>query len=163
MINQSAAFLGVDTITPESVSAAINESAGQTVGGGSEFTPFPIRSPLDVIPATVTVLFRPFVWEAHNPQVVVTAVEGMFMLLLLLASWRRLRAVPSMLRKVPYVTFSLVYTALFVFAFSGFANFGILARQRSLILPFLLVLLALPAVEAKGHRRHVRKPLVRAG
>ena len=48
------------------------------------------------------------------------------------------------MRRNPYVTFAVVYVAAFIWAFSGFGNFGILARQRVLMLPFFLVLLALP-------------------
>ena len=42
------------------------------------------------------------------------------------------------------MTFAVVYIGCFIWAFSGFGNFGILARQRVLMLPFFLVLLALP-------------------
>ncbi len=45
--------------------------------------------------------------------------------------------------------FALVYTSAFIVAFASFANFGILARQRVLMLPFFLVLLSLPL-----RRRH---------
>jgi hypothetical protein len=38
------------------------------------------------------------------------------------------------------------YTLLFILAFSGFGNFGILARQRSQLFPLVLVALALPYV-----------------
>ena len=37
-----------------------------------------------------------------------------------------------------------VYVLSFILAFSGFANFGIVARQRSLMIPFFLAFLALP-------------------
>jgi hypothetical protein len=43
------------------------------------------------------------------------------------------------------VAFVLVYSGLFVVAFSSIANFGILARERTQLLPFFLVLLAVPA------------------
>jgi len=48
------------------------------------------------------------------------------------------------MRTNPYVTFAVVYALAFIIAFAGFANFGILARQRTLMLPLFLVLLALP-------------------
>ncbi|HEX2375354.1 MAG TPA: hypothetical protein VHO93_15345, partial [Actinomycetota bacterium] len=46
----------------------------------------------------------------------------------------------------PYVAFVAVYSLLFVFAFSTISNFGILARERTQVLPFFLVLLAIPAL-----------------
>ena len=45
------------------------------------------------------------------------------------------------MRRSPYVVFCLVYSSAFIWAFSGFGNFGILARQRVLMIPFFLVLL----------------------
>jgi hypothetical protein len=58
------------------------------------------------------------------------------------------------------VAFVVVYSLLFVFAFSSIANFGILARERTQVLPFFLVLLAVPAVrrvpgQAKPNDRRV--------
>jgi hypothetical protein len=38
----------------------------------------------------------------------------------------------------------LAYSAIFVYGFSYFANFGILTRERVQVLPFVLVFLALP-------------------
>ena len=49
--------------------------------------------------------------------------------------------------------FSLAYVAAFVFAFSVVGNFGILARQRIQVLPFLLVLLALPPVASAVRKK----------
>jgi hypothetical protein len=43
------------------------------------------------------------------------------------------------------VAFVAVYSLLFVFGFSTISNFGILARERTQVLPFFLVLLAIPA------------------
>ena len=67
-------------------------------------------------------------------------------------------AVPRLLRRLPYVTFSLTYLLGYILAFSGFANFGILVRQRSLALPAFLVLLAVPVVSpaARRERRAAR-------
>ena len=59
---------------------------------------------------------------------------------------------PRLLRTRPYVAFCRTYTLLFVFAFSSFANFGILTRQRVQVFPFVLVLLALP-LASSGRRR----------
>jgi len=51
------------------------------------------------------------------------------------------------------MAFIMVYLALFVFAFSTIANFGILARERTQLLPFFLVLLAIPAGRRAGATR----------
>jgi hypothetical protein len=49
----------------------------------------------------------------------------------------------------------LTYTLLFCLVFSAFQNFGILARERVMVYPFVLVLLALPF--AKADRRPQRR------
>jgi len=53
------------------------------------------------------------------------------------------------MRANPYVAFSVFYVLSFVWAFSNIGNFGILARQRVLMLPLFLVVLALPALSAR--------------
>ncbi len=73
------------------------------------------------------------------------SLEGLILLGLTVASWRRLRRLPRALWENPYVTYAFVYSALFVLAFSNFSNFGILARQRVQLLPLFLILLAMPA------------------
>ena len=42
------------------------------------------------------------------------------------------------------MTFALVYVGVFIFVFAAIANFGILARERSMLIPMVFVLLALP-------------------
>jgi hypothetical protein len=144
LTQQSAAFLGTDDISVEGVSSTLAEADRRSSQGGSAYTPVSMSSPLGFPAAAVTVLFRPFPFEANNLQMLVTSLEGVFLLGLTVASWPRLRRLPSLLRHNPYVVFALVYTSAFIVAFSSFGNFGILARQRVLMLPFFLVLLALP-------------------
>ena len=40
------------------------------------------------------------------------------------------------------MTYAIVYMLIFFFAFGTMGNFGILARQRSQVMPFVFVLLA---------------------
>jgi hypothetical protein len=89
----------------------------------------------------------------------------MMLLVLTLAAWPRLSGLPTLLRRNPWLVFAVVYTLAFVIAFSGFSNFGILARQRVLMIPFFLVLLALPRPlpkEKKITRDATRRELVGA-
>ena len=65
--------------------------------------------------------------------------------------------VPWFAVRTPYVAFALAYTAMFVLAFSAIGNFGLLTRQRTQVLPFVLVLLAVPAA-----RRPVDDPATAA-
>jgi hypothetical protein len=90
------------------------------------------------------VLFRPYPWEAHEPQMMVAAGEGAFLLYMCAKSWRRLVRIPGFLFRVPYVSYAMAYVVMFVFAFSSIGNFGIMSRQRTQVFPFVLVLLCLP-------------------
>ncbi len=147
LLSRAADFFGLTHISREQIDSTIRSVAGRTAGGGSQFAATPVNSPADFPLALVTVLFRPFPWEAHNVQGVVTSVEGLFLIALLASSWRRLAQLPWLAVRQPYVALSVLYIVLFVYAFSAFSNFGILARERVQVLPFVLALAALP------HRR----------
>jgi hypothetical protein len=61
------------------------------------------------------------------------------------------------------VAFALAYTGLFILAFSAIGNFGLLTRQRTQLLPFVLVLLAMPArAPVAEPRARVREPVATA-
>jgi hypothetical protein len=147
LLGQTEEYLRQKGIEPQDgVGSVLAESARRTGTGGSNFQvdvrgPSPSQFPL----AVVTILFRPFPFEAHNPQAAVTALESFLLLCLTIrrrrAVWRAIRHP----RRRPYIAFVMVYLALFVFAFSTIANFGILARERTQLLPFFLALLAIPA------------------
>ena len=152
LATQSAQFLGTDDLSWQALTESLDMAGGRTAQGGSEFTPVPVDSPQSFPLAAVTVLFRPFPWEASNIQMLAQSLEGIFLLGLAAKSWPRVRQLPKMLRRSPYVLFSMVYTSAFIVAFAGFGNFGILARQRVLMLPFFLVIYALPTVSALEDR-----------
>jgi hypothetical protein len=90
-------------------------------------------------------MFRPFPWEAGNAQALAAAREGVVLMAIFILSLPRLVRVPRFAVSRPYVAFALAYTALFVLAFSAIGNFGLLTRQRTQLLPFVLVLIAMPA------------------
>ena len=133
---------GVSTGTFDEVLSRTEE---QTQQGGSSFEGADGRSLSDLPAAAVAVLFRPFPFEATNAQSLFASLEGAFLMVVVARSWRRLRSVPAMLVRVPYLALAATYTVGFIIAFSTFGNFGILARQRVQLFPFALIFLALPA------------------
>lgn len=150
---QVEAYFGVDVDGQGSATAQVlEETERHTTTGGSAFDAERVRSPADLPEAFVAVLFRPFPWEGHNLQARLTGLEGLALLALVAASWRRLARLPALVRRSPYVALAGTYTLGFVVAFSSFGNFGLLARQRSQLLPLLAVLLCLPAVPALRER-----------
>jgi hypothetical protein len=145
VLGQVAQFLGADEFNAETATGALDDAQRNTAQGGSEYAssggPSLTSMPVNI----VTVLFRPFLFEAHNFQTLLTACEGTLLLLIFLWSLPRLRSVLGRLRKQPYITLCITYTLAFCFVFSSFQNFGILTRERVQVYPFVLVLLALPA------------------
>ena len=133
------------------------ETLRRTSTGGSAFDSRPVRSPVDLGHAVITVPFRPFPWEADNVQMLLSAIEGMALLGLFVSSLPRLRRLPRYLLRRPYVAFATAYSLGFIVAFSNVGNFGILVRQRAQLLPFLAVLLCLPPVTDAVRRRRRRK------
>jgi hypothetical protein len=152
LASQTATFIGEPTLTADAVTSQLDNTEVQTADGGSEFSPVPVNTPVDMVPAFVTVFFRPFPFEASNAQALLVSAECLLILGLALASWKRIRAVPRLIRSTPYVAFCIGYVLVFVYAFSSFSNFGLLARQRVQALPFLLVLFALPEYQTLPRR-----------
>jgi hypothetical protein len=134
----------VDGVSTGSVDEVLGRTQEQTQQGGSSFEGADGRSITQLPAAAVAVLFRPFPFEARNAQSLFASLEGVVLMVLVARSWGRLRALPRMVLRVPYVALAATYSLGFIVAFSTFGNFGILARQRVQLFPFVLVLLALP-------------------
>lgn len=160
LAGQSAEFLEMEEVSWNSLSQEIDRRSELATQGGSEFDSTPVRSPAQLPIAALTVLFRPLLWEANSAQMLIQSLEGLLLIGLLVASSRRLRNLPRVLSASPYVTFAVVYVLGFVWAFSGIGNFGILARQRVLMLPAFLVLLALPTRWTAGRTVEDTRPAV---
>ncbi|AXI76663.1 hypothetical protein [Peterkaempfera bronchialis] len=154
MLQQVSSFFG--TAGAGQVDQVLQETARRTSQGGSQLTatagagisddaaPSVSLSPLGLPMAVVTVLFRPFPFEASNLQNLVQSVECFALLIVFIRSWPRLRQVPRLFVRRPYMAFTVVYTLLFCWAFSSINNMGILSRERVQVLPLVLVLLVIP-------------------
>jgi hypothetical protein len=156
--SRAASLLNVNDFSGSSINSALSQTEGQTDQGGSAFSPANPQNPLGYAEATVTILFRPLPIESHGAEQIATSLEGLFLLALLLASWRRLATIFGRLRSEPYVTYAVVYLLMFFFAFGTISNFGILARQRSQALPFVFVLLALYPTNHKATSPDAEQP-----
>jgi hypothetical protein len=144
-----------------SFSDALDVAQERTNEGGSSFEAARIRSVTDLPWAAVTVLFRPFPFEARNAQAMISGLEGLALIGLFAVSARQLARAPRWSLRHSYVAFSLVYTTIFVFAFSSFGNFGIITRQRVQLFPFVLVLLCAGSAQSRSSRQSASQhPLV---
>jgi hypothetical protein len=142
-----------DTGSASSVESVLHTVQVQTSQGGSQFNAADPNSPLGYAKATITILVRPFPTEGHGSEEVLASIEGLLLFGLFAASWSRLRTLPRRLRAEPYYTLAIVYLLMFLYAFAVVANFGILARERTQLDPFVFVLLAAPAPARAAIRR----------
>lgn len=153
LVGQTDDFLRRAAIQTEGgVTAVLRQTSERTEIGGSKFAPSILESPARAPVAVMTVLYRPFFLEAHNERALAASLETTFLLVLTLIRWRWILAAIRSIRRQPYVAMAVAYTGLFIVAFSGFANFGLLARERAQLLPLALVLLCIPPPRAEDER-----------
>ena len=163
-VTQLGKFFAEDGATDTGITAALEKTQSQTTQGGSEYASVAVSSPVDLPMAVVTVLIRPFPWEARNVNGLIAASEGLLLMGLAVAGRRRLVAWAKELPRNPYLIYCAAYSFVFIILFSYIGNFGILARQRTQMMPLVLVCLAMPAIpklsrrERLESRRTVRTP-----
>jgi len=150
---------GIDT--SGGVGSTLTDVSARTSEGGSEFVPSILDSPVRTPLAAITVLFRPFVFETDNLQSLLAAIEGTALMLLVLVRLRWGWAAMRSMGRQPYVILCLVYSALFIVAYSSYANFGLLARQRVQLYPLFLVLISIPPMNVRrpGPEPATRRPV----
>jgi hypothetical protein len=166
VLNQTESFLGVKKFDQQSVEHVLQDTTRKSTeaGTGSAFEAAAPTSPIEFGRAAIDVVFRPWPYEAHNLGSLLASFEGLVMLGLVLTSLPRLAAVPREMLRTPYVAFALVFSLLFIFAFSSIGNFGNIARQRVQLFPFLLVLLCIPfPARGDANRRRFERRAVSSG
>ena len=127
----------------------VSESLRLTGTGGSEYTPASLNSPVGVGIVTITVLFRPFPFEAHTVEAVGASIGAAVLLGLTIVRLPSLVNAVKSLRRIPYLAVAMVYVAGSIIALSPVANFGIIDRQRTLLYPMYLVLLCVPSTKRR--------------
>jgi len=120
----------------------LTQLARNNVGQASSvnYHPGPAGYPRDIY----TVLFDPLPFNAHGTAQRVAAFENLVIIVLILASLRRLRRVPRAAFVRPYVLLCVMYSTAFPYAFAALNNLGLIDRERVLLMPFFLVPLAIP-------------------
>jgi hypothetical protein len=107
--------------------------------GGSGFAPPDVSNPLGVASAGFTALFRPFPWEIGNALVGLAGIEGLVILGLFVVKFRSVLRTVRAWRNGMAIAVTII-SILLTAVLSAFTNFGILVRQRTSLLPFLLML-----------------------
>ncbi len=179
LVPRAEHFLGVKDLSLTSVNNRLKRVASDTSNAGSQNfgatasstnTPTVIDDPARVPIDIVTVMFRPFPWEAPTTVTLAAALESLFLLGLTASSLRRLLALLGRLGRLPYAAYCLFFVVVFIATFASVGNFGILARERVQALPAFFVLLAAApgprsrrSIERVSGQGVAHRPAVRAG
>jgi len=100
---------------------------------------------LEYLPIGIfTFLFRPLIFEAHHALALAAALESTFFLALVFWRFRNLVAAVKSVFSRPFVAFCAITFSLLTAMLSLESNFGVIVRHRTMVLPFLLILLAVP-------------------
>ncbi|HTU37559.1 MAG TPA: hypothetical protein VMF35_06045 [Acidimicrobiales bacterium] len=146
---EAAHFL--HTITNTGIGNSLNRLSANNQGVGAGFgsssvtySSNPLWYPRDVY----TILFDPLPFSAHSVTQLFAGGENTLILVVVLVSLPRLRYLPRLCLQRPYVFTALFYSVVFVFAFAALGNLGLITRERTLLLPFLFVVLAFPVARS---------------
>jgi hypothetical protein len=120
---------------------ANNKGVGAGFGSSSvSYSANPITFPRDVY----NVLFNPLPFTAHSATQLLAAAENTAIAIVIVLSFPQLRHLLRAGRERAYVIVMLIYSAAFVYVFAALGNLGLITRERTLLLPMLLVLMAIP-------------------
>ena len=94
-------------------------------------------------PALLAGLYRPFLWEARSPFMLLSALENLALMLLtlFLLFKLRMRFFSELLKDKMLLTFLMFTLAFGFFIGLTIANFGALVRYRIILVPFFVIVL----------------------
>jgi len=146
-VSAGADSLGIEELSVAGIEQELNETTDQTSQGSAKFEGGGNSlSPLTLPQGAATVLLRPFPWEVQTGFQIIASLESVALAAFIFYRRRSLLLSLTRARTTPFLLYCWVLTLIYSAAFSSFGNFGILVRQRSLVLSALFVLLALEAV-----------------
>ena len=149
----TAHFFGIQNLDASSIQKVLNANAintgaasqsqiGQFGSSGATSVSLSLASvPKDIY----YVLIRPLPFQAHGVTQLASSLENVFLVGLFAASWRRLASAFMSMRRRPYLLLAALYSLMWIVLFASIGNLGILARERTSLLPLLLVLVSWPA------------------
>ncbi len=147
-VSQAMQFLGMEEFSFKAIEAELAEQTGRTADGGSVIeggdATFHL-TPMSLPNGLLTVLFRPYPWEVENGFQIIASFENVALAVFMVRRRRSLRLSLTHSRNAPFLFYCWILVFAYAVAFSSFANFGLLFRQRSLMLPALFVLISLHA------------------
>jgi len=153
--NAVESTLNIDGLNPTGLTAALDLANRRSTQGGSGFAAARIDNPFDFPLGFVTVLFRPFPHEAGSVAMLLTSIEALVLATFVVAAIPRIVSAMRHVRTDTYPIYATAFVVVFVYLFSAMGNFGILARQRTMVLPLVLVLVGLPTAKERVRRRRL--------
>ena len=145
--------------------ARVSESQGgsiYTLGDDYDFTPGGLARKF--LPAINVTLFRPYLWEAYNPVMLLSALESLVTLWLTLMVIYKvgLGKVVRIITAEPIVTFCLLFAIMFSFSIGvSTYNFGSLVRYKIPMFPFYIsALFIIRHVATRQRIVRVQKPFM---
>jgi hypothetical protein len=164
-ISQGAKFLGIEDLSLSSIEAELDEQTERSSQGGSQFDNGDNSlNPLNLPRGAVTVLLRPFPWETESSLQLLSSLESAVLAGIIVARLSSVRAALTLARSTPFLLYCWVLVILYAATFSSFANFGLLVRQRSLVLPALFAIIAVRAgARVKARPAPMRGPPLAVG
>lgn len=105
-------------------------------------------------------MYRPFLWEARNPVMLISGIENFFLLILTLYLLIRLKFVRffQFIFSDPVLIFSVLFTILFMFAVGmASANFGALVRYKIPAMPFFVASVFIMLDKYKKYKSKLNK------
>jgi hypothetical protein len=149
-VSAGANSLGLPSLSLGSVQAELDQTSASTQQGNSKFdNGGNSLSPLKLPQGMLTVLVRPFPWEVDSKLQILASLEGVALVGFIFLRRKSLAISLRHIRTVPFLFYCWTLTILYAVTFQAFANFGLLTRQRALVLPALYVLLCLDARKAR--------------
>jgi hypothetical protein len=146
--------LGVEEFSLSAIEDELDETSRRTAQGGSEFGSGEASlSPLHLPEGMATVLLRPFPWEVDSAFQILASLESVALVAFIVHRRKSVGASLRHARSTPFLFYAWTFVAIYAATFSAFSNFGLLVRQRSLVLPALFVLLSVDAAHARADQR----------
>jgi hypothetical protein len=156
MVSQAQSFVGAEGGDFQSNVNRLKLQSRASDLGGSSFNSG------ESLPRRITqgpfLVFRPFPWEVHNAMSAAAALEGVG---LFIFAWSKRRDFWVLVHqwRDPYVLFILVYSLEFSVIFAAAtSNFGILVRQRIMMVPVFLMLFCVPRELSRAVARRPAAP-----
>lgn len=121
-------------------------------GGGSTFD-YGESGPIHFVSGAVNIAFRPFPWRVKNLKTLLASLEIWTMSIGIIIGWVTIpwNMMKNSLRE-PSVRAALLVCVPIFFFFTFLPNEGLIARQRIMVFPALLVLFATPILQRRAQR-----------